>query len=136
MNHLFLALPNPTEQMLNKLNAMFYEFIWDGRDKIKRSVIVQDYAHGGLKMLHLYSFICALKTTWIKKLILKDGGWSEIVKLKIDIGKLTSVGEHYVDSLYQSSNDTFWADTFRAFLELINSHKIKMEMFMECPLQL
>ena len=134
LNHLFLALPNPTEQMLNKLNSIFFEFIWNGRDKIKRSVIVKDYADGGLKMLNLFAFIRALKTTWIKKLILKDGGWSAIIKLEFDVDKLTSVGQVYVESIYKKCNNNFWADTFKAFSDLISSQKIKKDMFKEYPL--
>ena len=36
-------------------------------DKIKRNVMINDYAEGGLKMIDIQSFSKALKATWIRK---------------------------------------------------------------------
>ena len=44
LNHLFIALPNPSEEMISKLNKMFYNFIWQSSvDKIKRDILCQGY---------------------------------------------------------------------------------------------
>jgi hypothetical protein len=39
------------------------------KDKIKRSVIINEYEEGGLKMLHIQSFYTALKMSWLHKLL-------------------------------------------------------------------
>ena len=44
LNHLFIALPNPSEEMILKSNKMFYNFIWQSSvNKIKRDILCQDY---------------------------------------------------------------------------------------------
>ena len=85
MNHLFFALPNPSEKLISKLNNVFYSFIWEGCHKVK-SVITKDYVEGGLKMLNIEFYIKALKITWIRRLLKDNGGWSNIIKEFIDIG--------------------------------------------------
>ena len=69
MVHVLSSLPNPCEQDTKKLNSILFSFIWNnGPDKIKRSLIVQDYINGGLKMTDIHSFVLSLKTSWLKRL--------------------------------------------------------------------
>ena len=63
INHLMLALPNPSKQIINELQRMFYENLWNkGPDKIKRTVVVQNYKDGGLRMINVDIFIKIIKT--------------------------------------------------------------------------
>ena len=40
LNHLFLSLPNPKPSILQKINSIFYRFIWSNKpDKINRDVM-------------------------------------------------------------------------------------------------
>ena len=58
-----------------------FRFLWNGKpDKIKRNVIIQDYNKGGLKMIEIDSYINALKTKWIKRILDENnkGLWKEI----------------------------------------------------------
>jgi hypothetical protein len=49
--HLFMSLPNLKQSMLNELNKLFFNFIWDGKtEKIKRNTLIGDIQEGGLKM--------------------------------------------------------------------------------------
>ena len=51
INSLILSLPNPSKQIIDELQKMFYQYLWDKKpDKIKRNVITQNYADGGLRM--------------------------------------------------------------------------------------
>jgi len=61
--------PLPSSQSyLKEIHHILYNFLWDGRgDKIKRSVILNEYKDGGLKMLDIQSFNCALKAKWVQK---------------------------------------------------------------------
>ena len=53
---------------LKEIHQLLYNFLWDGRgDKIKRSVMLNEYKDGGLKMLDIRSFNYALKSKWVKK---------------------------------------------------------------------
>ena len=52
---------------------MFYKYLWNNaNDKIKRSVITQEYKYGGLKMIDLKYFMISLKATWLRRLISLD----------------------------------------------------------------
>ena len=64
INHLILALPNPSKHITKDLQKMFYKYLWsNGPDKIKRNIITQPICNGGLKMIDLEKFICSLKVT-------------------------------------------------------------------------
>ena len=42
INHLILALPNPSKHIIKELQNMFYKYLWScGPDKIKRNIIIQ-----------------------------------------------------------------------------------------------
>ena len=76
--HLLMSLPSPTPDIISHLNKIFYTFMWDGNpDKISRSVLIEDYSAGGLKMTHIGMFDRALKATWINRILhgKKKEGW-------------------------------------------------------------
>jgi hypothetical protein len=57
--------------MLNELNKLFFNFIWEGKtEKIKRNTLIGDIQEGGLKMIHLQSFITYSKVSWVKRYFL------------------------------------------------------------------
>lgn len=55
-------------EFVNRLNRMFFKFVWGGSEKVKRTTLINEYEKGGLKMLNLSHFLDSLKLTWIKKL--------------------------------------------------------------------
>ncbi|KAL9962757.1 hypothetical protein ACROYT_G031895 [Oculina patagonica] len=65
----YIMSPLPSSQLyLKEIHQILYNFLWDGRgDKIKRSVMLNEYKDGGLKMLDIQSFNCALKAKWVQK---------------------------------------------------------------------
>ena len=67
LNHLSISLPNPDDKIMKEINEIFHSFIWAGTSRIKKKVICQDYCNGGL--INIESFITAMKTTWLRKLI-------------------------------------------------------------------
>jgi hypothetical protein len=68
-NHLFISLPNRSEDLISVLNKMFYDFIWQGNVKSKSSVIVKNCAENGLQMINISAFIMSFKITWFKRII-------------------------------------------------------------------
>ena len=47
------VLNNPPVYILKKIKFEIFYFIWDSKpDKIKRSVIMQDYKNGGLSLIN------------------------------------------------------------------------------------
>ena len=86
--HLLRALPSPDHNFFKKANNIIYKFIWDNKpDKIKRSVLINDYSAGGTNLIHLESFAKSMKIFWVKK-ILNDTyntEWKTLILDKIQI---------------------------------------------------
>ena len=66
-NLLFMSLPNPDQVVINTINEILYDFLWNKKAKIKKAITVNQYFEGGLKMVNLQAFICALKATLLDK---------------------------------------------------------------------
>jgi len=65
--YIMSSLPS-SQSHLKEIHQLLYNFLWDGKgDKIKRSVILNEYKDGGLRMLDIRSFNHALKSKWVKK---------------------------------------------------------------------
>jgi len=70
INHQFMNVPDPDEKILHDLNLLLYDFLFDGKnDKITVSVVCQDPAAGGLKMVDVKSFLSVLKIGWLKRIL-------------------------------------------------------------------
>ena len=80
----YILTPLPTCHMaIKEINDLFYKFLWDGKgDKIKRTVVINGYQEGGIKMLDIKSFNSALKATWIPKYldVNNKGKWKIVFK--------------------------------------------------------
>ena len=84
----YILTPLATNQnFINEINDIFYRFLWNNKgDKTKRTVLINKYENGGLKMVDLSSLNKSLKTTWIRKYLdtSNQGKWKEIVFLELE----------------------------------------------------
>ena len=74
------------QKFVNEINDIFYSFLWNNKgDTIERTVLINKYENGGLKMVDLSSFNNSLKTTWIRKYLdtSNHGKWKEFVELEL-----------------------------------------------------
>ena len=85
LNHLFLVLPSPDSNFLKQLNNLLFKFIWNnGPDKVKRSIVTQDYRMGGLQMFDINKFQKGLKATWIRRLVKTESApWLTLFEFNI-----------------------------------------------------
>ena len=58
-----------SKELIKEANSIFYNFIWNGKDKVKSLALISDIEMGGLKMLDIQSMISAKRVTCIKKLL-------------------------------------------------------------------
>ena len=67
----YILAPLPTNHhALKEINSLFYDFLWSGKgDKIKRDVMINDYANGGLNMIDINSFSKSLEIISISKIM-------------------------------------------------------------------
>ena len=69
--HLFISLPNPPDELLKRLDKIFYKFLWNsGPDRISRNIMIRNEREGGLRMIQIRTFIKALKVTWFRRLLI------------------------------------------------------------------
>lgn len=71
------------QNVIKQVNSIIFNFLWNGKDKVKRKVIISDYEHGGLKMVDFESRVKSLNIIWIKRLLDKENKhvWKVIPKL-------------------------------------------------------
>ena len=56
-------------EIVKEVNSIFYNFIWNGKDKVKRCALISDIDKGGLKMLDIESMISARRVICLKKFL-------------------------------------------------------------------
>ena len=68
------------KEFVNEVNKLIFDFIWKGKDKVKRRVLVGDIEDGGLKAPHLDSIIKPQRILCCKKLASEDlSSWKIIL---------------------------------------------------------
>ena len=45
------------KEIIKSINSVIFNFVWKGKDKIKRLALISEYEDGGLKMPHTESLI-------------------------------------------------------------------------------
>ena len=115
--HLFLALPNPPGELVNTLEKIIYKFLWNsGTDRISRRVMVRNISAGGLRMIHLISFIKALKVSWFRRVIHSEtANWCAFAF--INFSKVISTGPEYAINQRNALNNPFWKDILDAWAD-------------------
>lgn len=114
ITHLLIALPNPDSETLNILNDILYDFLWNGRVKIKQSVIVKQYFEGGLNMINLIAFTQALKITWLRHILQKESKWQLLIRKFVNIENVFCCGSEYTELALKKLKNYFWKDVFKA----------------------
>ena len=117
--HILMALPNPSQEYIKKIENMFYKFLWNDKpDRVKRSRIVQNYSLDGLQMVDVKAFIHTLKLAWLKRLT-NQAFWTIIpAREKVDPYKLLMYGTSKLKSCKTKIQNTFWQDVIQALIEL------------------
>ena len=68
------------KEFVKEANKIIFDFIWKGKDKVKRSALISDIEDGGLKAPHLNSIIETQRVLCCKKLANdQPSGWRTIL---------------------------------------------------------
>ena len=118
LNQLILTLPNPSNDFLKILENEIYQFLWLGKvHKVRKNTIVQDYYHGGLKMVGYPSFITSLKATWIKRLIYTETKWINLLESTMELSINTIIAKRQRLSIFnQKANKHILEGSFYSFV--------------------
>ena len=129
------------KDFIKRINKLLYSFIWKGKDKIKRTALINPYDEGGLKMPDVESMISAQRVLCIKKYLSSNpAGWKffldfylkrvggkflfhcnfDYTKLPVDLPDFykecllvwTSQNEFNPSSLSEITNQVLWNNKF------------------------
>ena len=92
------------ENMIQNINTLMFNFIWNKRDRVKRNTMIAPYEIGGLRMIDVKSKVESIKASWITRL-LSDQRALSILKyrlstLGLDIKILLEGGLYKSEILY------------------------------------
>ena len=62
----------PPDHVVKELKKLMFKFIWNGTERIKRSVLIGSLEQGGLKMIDIECFIMSLQAAWVTRLLRED----------------------------------------------------------------
>ena len=75
-------------------------------------------------MIDHQEFICALKSSWIKRLLHSDAKWTKLIEIifKIDIRDFWKNGLDFIFNLsLNTTNIFFWKEVLQSWIRVINS---------------
>ena len=126
LNHLFIGLPNPSEDFIKTLQNMCFNFLWsNGPDKIKRAVAMQGYENGFLRMINVSQFINALKISWIRRSIIENKDCFIIHNTMYPFhDKCLMYGSDFIKVNMERISNPFWYDTYKALYNLAFTYNL------------
>ena len=62
-----ITLISCKKEFIKKINSLLFSFVWKGKDKVKRTVLINQIEKGGLKMPDLNTMIATQRIMCIKK---------------------------------------------------------------------
>ena len=127
-NLLFTSLPNPNVEIYETINKTLYDFLWNKNPKIKKTVVIKKYIEGGLNMINLNA------STWIRRLLLNESKWQELIKIHINLEMLTSCNVEYIQDILSTLNNQFCKDVLKSFLDINYETEIGEEQILKSPL--
>lgn len=140
LNHLFISLPTSKRETIIYLYKCIFEFLWKSQvDKVKRSIITQDYFSGGMKMVDINNFIIFLKCSWIKRLTKSYKPWMDIfytINGHDLLQKLYDCGDTFALECLHKENNAFWEDvlySWSCYIKTINNHLTIKDNILNAP---
>ena len=118
---LFYKMLSLEKNMLNKkVSLIISDFLWEGKARVARSYLERDINEGGLKLTNVKLFNCALKLTWVKRILGKNGNWQTIFQANFNTMNKKFYFELDIESLKSlqgKCSNIFWKDVIAAWME-------------------
>ena len=128
----------PNQTIIKNLEKLLFQYIWKGRDRVSRGQLIQNINNGGCNMVHLESFIKALKITWIRRILSSEASWKKLLisNTNLDLKFLTLFGDAYSKDISMKTTNKFW---MQVFSDYASWQKLKLdsedsEVIMKLPI--
>ena len=119
--HILLSLPSPSKETFDKIEHIYYNFLWDSKPaKFRKEILYNPIEEGGLKYPNLAAFDKSLKITWLRRILKEDKGWC-IFPTFFKIHKIFLFGDMYLNTLLKTCTNQFWRDVILSYQSLYNS---------------
>lgn len=79
------TIPDTT---IKTINRILFDFLWNGRDRIKRHTLIGNIIDGGIAMTDIQSYFESLKASWVNRYLTSiecNEEWSIIMKKYVDL---------------------------------------------------
>ena len=107
---------------MDEIQKDIYNFVWNGKnDRISRKTSVKNLNNGGIGIPDVFTYMNALKITWIKKIINSTHKWKTLLNNSCLI--LKHIEDIGADVPLQNLN-FFWKDVFKAYGGLCNTMSV------------
>ena len=110
------------EDICREIDKIIYEYIWKGKKAmIKKSTLIGEYKHGGLKAPHIWSIIKAQQALWIKKYIdSNEAQWKNVLDTYLKpCGKTFLCYCNYAVEKLPKTMPKFYLNCLRQWQEII-----------------
>ena len=120
------TLPTPEDKLVKEVKTLLFRFLWDNKnDKVKRSIVVNKYEEGGLRMIDIDCFMKANKISWIFRYINPNniGQWKIAFDHELkDVGgpKFWNFFLHKKDIMHLNISNSFLLDVISSWCDLVN----------------
>ena len=149
LSHVALVIPNPTKDMIKRVDSIFYKFIWGkGSEKVRREDAKLPVKEGGLGMPDIQNFWTAFKFSWMRRLMVTEAFWPKLVLQEISqvINKtllpceLLQLGASKLNEISKSLKNPFWKQVLASTVPMVegsafcNPEKLTASPFWYNPL--
>ena len=128
LSHIALVLPNPTKEMIKRVESAFYTFLWGkGKsEKVRREDTKLPVTYGGLAMPDINIFWTAFKFSWLRRLLTTNSFWpkillksvSEILNYEVSACELLQLGASKLVEISKRIKNPFWKQVLFSTLPL------------------
>ena len=132
--HLFTTMPSPGNDFIKELSNIIFSYLWQNKpDKIKRTIVCQDYKQGGLKMIDIKCYIQSLKLCWVERLFSSTKScWKYVFEETISpIYKIAKFGTGWCKHISTVVSNKFWIEilqTWTTFSDKLQTCKSEIDV--------
>ena len=128
LSHVALVIPNPSKEMLKRIESIFFKFIWgNGSEKVRRDDCKLPVKCGGLAMPDVLQFWTAFKFSWLRRLLETEAFWpklllqeiSQILNQNISPCQLLQLGACKLNEIAKKLKNNFWKQVLAAALPIV-----------------
>ena len=121
--NVLMVIPNLKIKHIKEFESAIFDFLWGGRDVVRRKDAMITESHGGLNLPNIQAQITAFKISWFRRLFSSDKLWAKVlnefllkiyVNQKVDLTDLLFNGDLWYIKIANKISSTFWKSVFKA----------------------